>query len=92
MISEEVRSLINEYGQGHILKYYDAGDLSEKEKKELEDQVDGISQNEICRLVRLILLVFRRFSKFLCPRQQNQVRIRIWNPWITFSSMACIDV
>ena len=40
MISEEVRTLINEYGQGHILKYYDAGDLSEKEKMELEDQVD----------------------------------------------------
>ena len=40
MISEEVRTLINKYGQGHILKHYDAGDLSEKEKIEFEDQVN----------------------------------------------------
>ena len=40
MISEVVRSLIIEYGLGHIMKYYDSVDLSEKEKMELEDQVD----------------------------------------------------
>ena len=43
MISEEVRALIKKYDQGHILKYYDAGDLSDKEKLELEDQVGGFS-------------------------------------------------
>ena len=39
MISEELRATIAKHDQSHILKYYDAGVLTDAEKSELEAQV-----------------------------------------------------
>ena len=39
MISEELRATIAKHDQSHILKYYDAGVLTDAEKTELETQV-----------------------------------------------------
>ena len=39
MISDEVRAVIAKHDQSHILKYYDAGTLSEEEKASFEKQV-----------------------------------------------------
>lgn len=39
MISKELRTTIVKHDQSHILKYYDAGVLTDAEKTELEAQV-----------------------------------------------------
>ena len=65
MISEEVRAQIAKYDQTHILKYYDAGELNEEEKKNLEDQVTPECWFLSCRLTRLILSASRKFMRFL---------------------------
>ena len=42
MISEELRSTLAKHDQQHLLKYYDAGLLTEEQKASLECQVQSI--------------------------------------------------
>lgn len=52
MISEEIREKLNQYGQAHILRFYD--ELNKEEKEILEKQIETINFEMIGNLYRQI--------------------------------------